>query len=291
MSVDKKQINDFMTERGGFTMTPNELWEVDLDHIAKVIWNYVFSRSSTWESSQNNIARNLKLHPNTVTKHVSELKKLNMLKTERGPNNATNYEIVPPNLWCAKIRAPLQEAHQTSPSCEPVPYELAHTQEEKKNQEENRLVGLKNNIQEGKTNNVLPENVTSRPESSPNSAAPTSRAILAQWKPTHKFMAKELTQLIADLFETLKTYHHPKDELSTDVILKTLFGTDPHRQIRFMVPIAKQTIDEQRELIYAPEFQMREASPRLTKSPGRVVEEEFDRFAYVMSKAKEKKHV
>lgn len=99
MSVNKKRINDYITARGGFTMVPNELWELNINTTAKAIWCYIFSRKASWQSSQNNVARNLKLHANTVAKHVPKLVELNMLKITKGTNNAFDYEIIPPNEW------------------------------------------------------------------------------------------------------------------------------------------------------------------------------------------------
>jgi len=133
MSVNKKRINDRMTERGGFAMIPNEIWEIrDLDHTAKVIWCYIFSRAHTWQSSNANIARNLKLSTNTVALYVPKLVELNMIIVEKGANNANNFEIVPPELWCIKTDGPQNQIDQTIPDCGTDPKKSLGTQEGKK---------------------------------------------------------------------------------------------------------------------------------------------------------------
>lgn len=100
MSVNKKSYNDHMQERGAYAIVPNEIWERnDLDHTAKVIWCYILSRKADWNSSRNNIARNLSMSVNTVSHYVEQLKALNILSVTNSPQGSWNFEIIAPDQW------------------------------------------------------------------------------------------------------------------------------------------------------------------------------------------------
>jgi hypothetical protein len=100
VGVDKSSIVNFIKERGGFTMVPNELWTVDhLDSIAKHIWCYIYSLPSDWSSSRNNLYRNLNMSNNTVSAHIEKLVGLNMLIIKKGKRNSWNFKILPPSCW------------------------------------------------------------------------------------------------------------------------------------------------------------------------------------------------
>lgn len=99
MSINKRQYNDYYDSIGGWHRVPNEIWEINLDHTCKVIWCYLLSRDSNWDSSRNNIARNLNLHRNTVTLCIEKLENHNMvLKTSPG-RQSWDFSILPPTEW------------------------------------------------------------------------------------------------------------------------------------------------------------------------------------------------
>lgn len=117
----------------------------------------------------------------------------------------------------------------------------------------------------------------------------TPEAILATWKPTGKINYKELDNSMSDLFTTLKFYSFPKEEISTKKIIRAMFGPSPAKEINWLVLKAEQAAEEQREIIYSSGLQMQSG---LTKTPARMVEDvEFNRFEFIMSKAKGAKNV
>ncbi len=105
----------------------------------------------------------------------------------------------------------------------------------------------------------------------------SSEAILAKWKP-NRVDSKDLENQVAELFTTLKHYSIPKDELSTKKIIKTMFGPTPSKKIDWLIEKATQAIDEQRELIYAPEIDMQQAPlevPVTNGKPGQLRRKNF----------------
>lgn len=99
MSINKSRYNDYMQQRGGYAVVPNEIWETDLDPATKVIWCYLLSRTPTWDSSRNNLAANLGYHRNTVSSCVAELESRNMLRITSPGRQRWDFEILPPSEW------------------------------------------------------------------------------------------------------------------------------------------------------------------------------------------------
>jgi hypothetical protein len=145
MSINKKNHVDFLQKRGKFSMVPNEIWEtVDLDHIGKFIWMYILSQDPNWSSSRNNIARNLGIAKDTVTKYINLLIKLNMLKISVSGRHSWDFEIMPPDHW-TKIRPDQNQASQlTGPTVGPLPDQNQASQVAPLDQ---RLVHTQNNTQ------------------------------------------------------------------------------------------------------------------------------------------------
>lgn len=97
----KKQVYlNHMVQRGQYSMVPNELYcAKELKGIAKLIWGYLIAQAPYWESSRNNIARNLGLWPQTVTKYLRQLETWNLLVITKGRRGAFDIQMLPPDQW------------------------------------------------------------------------------------------------------------------------------------------------------------------------------------------------
>ncbi len=82
MSIEKSAYLQELDDRGGYGRLPNEIWEMKIDHIAKIIWAYLVSQKPSWDSSRNNISRNLDIHKDTVSKHVEALEQRSLNNIE-----------------------------------------------------------------------------------------------------------------------------------------------------------------------------------------------------------------
>lgn len=100
MNVQKTAYTKEIQDHGEFVMIPNEIFERrDLDHLAKLIWCYVTSRPPYWNSSRNNLARNLGIDRETVSKYILQLTDRNLLRVTIGMRKSWNFEIVPKSEW------------------------------------------------------------------------------------------------------------------------------------------------------------------------------------------------
>lgn len=86
--------------KGYYAPIPNELFEAtNVDHIAKLIWCYLFSKPENWNSSRNNLARNLGMTNNTVSAHIKQLESFNMVKVVNGERGAWDFVMLSPDEW------------------------------------------------------------------------------------------------------------------------------------------------------------------------------------------------
>jgi hypothetical protein len=223
MSVNKNKINNFIQDRGGFTMIPNELYEIaELDFNDIVIWSYIYSRASGWASSQGNVARNLSLHPNTVAKHVVKLVELGMLATSQGANNAQNYEILAPDQWkvttrgCGAINGMHHSPEHTRPHGDVIgsasPQGTPKKEEEKKGENKNPLPPLR--------------------EKKAAEEKETQETIILSWKGESgdigNFLSfKNAPQYLSGLVETFAAHGYTPDEIDQKLVIKLLFGKNP----------------------------------------------------------------
>lgn len=100
MNVHKEGYTREVASRGQYTMIANEIFErQDLGHLAKLVWCYITSQRPNWSSSRNNLARNLGIDRETVSKHVTQLIEKNLLRVRNGARGSWEFEIVPPSRW------------------------------------------------------------------------------------------------------------------------------------------------------------------------------------------------
>lgn len=99
MNIDKSAYNNYLQERGGFAMPANELFEVKIEILAKWIWYYILAQKPTWRSSRNNVARNLNLSVNTVSKHLITLEECGMLIVDRTNEGGLKFQFPPVSNW------------------------------------------------------------------------------------------------------------------------------------------------------------------------------------------------
>lgn len=69
---------------------------------------YILSRRPDWNSSRNNVARNLNIKPDTATEHIKILEALNMLVVDR-TNESWSFEVCPPEDWITVIEQPVTD--------------------------------------------------------------------------------------------------------------------------------------------------------------------------------------
>ncbi len=115
-------------------MVPNQLWELkEVDQYSKVIWCYIYSQREDWASSRNNLARNLNMSVNTVTRHVESLEKLGMLVVDR-THEAWSFTPLPPTNWISHCSGSdliqITQCSTTESLSDPVPDQpVIHTKD------------------------------------------------------------------------------------------------------------------------------------------------------------------
>lgn len=132
MSINKKRYHDSMTGRGQFAIVPNELWNLQLDVYCKSLWAYLISMPSNWDSSRNNIARNLGISKDKTSETLKILEGHNMLRIEVAGDGAWNIDILPPEEWVG----PDQKQSRPGPNMVQAPDQIWSTYN--KREEENK---------------------------------------------------------------------------------------------------------------------------------------------------------
>ncbi len=247
MSIEKSKYLQELDDRGGYGRLPNEIWEMKIDHIAKIIWAYLVSQKPSWDSSRNNISRNLDIHKDTVSKHVEALEQLNMIKVIKGTNNAWSFEIVPPSGWLARAGYPAVQAKNGPPTSRladspPEASQTVHQRPEDQPTLNNR--NTINNTDETNSSDFKEKELISNPKKISTTPA---TAILISWRnqfPDLKFISgKKAKPNIEALFMTLKQHDHMGDALSTTQILKAIFGSNPKPKMRAWIEDVEGQID------------------------------------------------
>ena len=98
-NIDKSDYEDHLNDRGKYFRVPNEIWVVQVDAFARIIWMYIFSQKPTWPSSMKNIARNLGMHEDTVKKHLRKLEEVKMIVVDRSSPKGWRFYIPPVSKW------------------------------------------------------------------------------------------------------------------------------------------------------------------------------------------------
>lgn len=288
MGVNKKRYNEHIDR--DYVRIPNFLptLKVDgLDVYAKMIWLYITSEGPSWDSSRNNIARNLGLAPETVSEKVKILQNLNMLVIKTGKGNSWNFEIMPTNEWAINCLG--NDVTQTGqPDTNTVGGTVTHIQEEK---EDNKSLARNfNSIKEEKSipyTNLLPVNQGQQ-------AAPTLTFmnIVNSWvssvdKPLDHLSHKNMESTLSSIVATCKVNGLTREEINPSKFSKIFFDKLPRKS-------STQKWQGDIEQLFAQladaqyfNVKIEQAVPGLTKTPVKVVEDvEFNRFAHVMAKAK-----
>lgn len=236
MAVDKNQYNNSITARGSFAMVPNELWERDdLDHTAKVIWCYILSRDPKWDSSRNNVARNLGMDGKTVTKYLKQLVQVNLLQVRKGANNSWDFEIIPPAQWgptdlTGGVTTTPVSSNPGVPATPLVGLDLPSgevaTTPHPRRKEDKKDGGddVGGSDQEEKI-------------SHPNSNKPSPDDIILAWRSQwgerdSSFLAAAVaSQNLADLVATFQNYNYDPSSISIKKVIATCFTNPNHPKI------------------------------------------------------------
>jgi hypothetical protein len=130
MPVNKNRIRESIAghKRGNFSQIPNEIWELEsIKPLTKLIWMYILSRRPDWNSSRNNVAKNLNIEPETASTHIKILEDLKMLIVNR-TNESWGFEICPPEDWIIQTDRSLSE-RKSHPGGNPTQAEIPPTSE------------------------------------------------------------------------------------------------------------------------------------------------------------------
>jgi hypothetical protein len=291
MSVTKTKVTSEIKGRGHFAIIPNEIWATDIPFEAKVIWVYLMAQGESWDSSQNNLVRRFGMGKKTMSDLLNTLEKYGFIIMKKKGPKGTKFEMLPPSSWSCGYEywfSPLPVLPVTgipgdqtgSPQNQTgSPQNHIQEKEEEEIEEERR-----------ETHSLISKEIDSSPVNHIHPSADTSEitveAILATWKPGPKTDYKDFDGLFCDLFTTIKHYGFSKDQLSTKKILKSVFGSTPPATIKWKVDKAETCIEEQRELVYAPDLKI-QTGKVLSRSPVKIEDREtFNQFDWIMSKAK-----
>jgi hypothetical protein len=105
MSLHKRDLQDEILHRTGYTPCPNELFEaLKGEPIAFVVWMYIFKQCETWNPSYTKMTVDLGMSRNAVIRAVKILEELNLLVVHsggqlNGANETNKYELSPIKNW------------------------------------------------------------------------------------------------------------------------------------------------------------------------------------------------
>lgn len=316
MSVNKKKYNDHIQERGSYAVIPNEIWEIeDVDHIAKIIFCYIVSRSASWSSSRNNIANNLNISRNTVTKYLDQLADFNLINVKKGTRNSWDFEINPPCDWvipCTGSKLdrfnfdPVNNATGSSRDpvkgtdrvkIDPVEGTTGSSRDPHPRRTITKLSCFDFPEEEEICESTceLPEedNNFSLPEIGKKTAPPTFEQIVNSWKaqtenPLSELSGKSMKETLGMIVSTAYEHNVSSDEVSENAFIRLVFKkVKNNKKVQSWIDDIKATFCELRDSTYS---NINFSSPQtcLTKPPGKIKneDEEFDQFEYFLSKVK-----
>lgn len=98
-NISKNDYNEYLSDRGQYCRIANEIWEVNIEPYAKLVWMYIVAQKPTWQSSMKNIARNTGISEPTVKKHLLLLEEANMIVVDRSSPHGWKFYFPPVSSW------------------------------------------------------------------------------------------------------------------------------------------------------------------------------------------------
>ena len=143
MSVNKSELTRSISQRGHFSIIPNEIWTLELSMKAKIVFLYLLSQSDTWNPGLRGIAEGTSISVPTARLALKELEDANMITVSESIQGLRNvYCFTSMECWkfagCAKTCTPTPPvtvqklAHSPATDLHTTVQKLAHIQEEDK---------------------------------------------------------------------------------------------------------------------------------------------------------------
>jgi hypothetical protein len=297
MSLHKRDLQDEILHRTGYTPCPNELFEaLKGEPTAFMVWMYIFKQSETWNPSYTRISIDLNISRNSVIRAVKILEDLKILIVHsggqfNGVNETNKYELSPiaqwtiapnttqesPNPFCGGVVQKMHQGDQpflggrgakNAPGGGALEV-LELRQKETKTEEQT----VEKKVEEKKTN---PEATYSLTEATKATVAmkkanesvtipqekPTVREILRSWKrvlPDRPSFDARLS-LLEDLFATLKKFSYKEDDLPRTFKEEALSSWVNSKSKEYIIKFSNEDYDKALSIL-SPEIQIVSATP------------------------------
>jgi hypothetical protein len=288
MSLHKRDLQDEILHRTGYTPCPNELFEaLKGEPTAFMVWMYIFKQSETWNPSYTKISTDLNISRNSAIKAVKILEERNLLVVHsggqfNGVNETNKYELSPINQWDMA-----QNLHQG------VPNNLGGVVQNLHQGVPNNLGGVVQNLHQGVVQNLnwnkeliikeqretVEEKIEEKiptPETTKATAAlnkaneptlipeerPTVREVLRSWKrvlPDRPSFDARLS-LLEDLFATLRNFSYKEDDLPRSFKEEALSSWVNSKSKDYVVKFSNEDYDKALSIL-SPEIQIVSATP------------------------------
>ena len=99
MSLCKNQLTKSLSNRGNFSIIPNEYWELDISLKAKVVYGYIIAQAEFWNPSLRAMSKKLNISVNTIRSAIEELRSANMLQISSEAGACNQYILTSVDVW------------------------------------------------------------------------------------------------------------------------------------------------------------------------------------------------
>ena len=280
MSLHKRDLQDEILHRTGYTPCPNELFEaLKGEPTAFMVWMYIFKQNETWNPSYTKISTDLNISRNSAIKAVKLLEEKKLLIVHSGGqfngiNETNKYELSPITQWNMA-----QNLHQGVPNNlggvvqnmhQGVVQNLNWNKELIKKEEEETV---EEKIEEKKSNPGAAYSVTEATKAviamkKANESVtipqekPTVREIFRSWKrvlPDRPSFDARLS-LLEDLFATLKKFSYKEEDLPRSFKEEALSPWVGPKSKEYVIKYSNEDYDKSLSIL-SPEIQIVSATP------------------------------
>ena len=100
MSINKSDLTKSITNRGGFSMVPNDIWTQTISNHAKIVYMYLLAQSEKWNPGSREIATGTSIGRDSVRNALKELEAAKMITISEGPRGLRDiYQFNPLEDW------------------------------------------------------------------------------------------------------------------------------------------------------------------------------------------------
>lgn len=256
MSLHKRDLQDEIIHRTGYTPCPNELFDaLKGEPTAFMVWMYIFKQCEGWNPSYTKISSDLEISRNSAIKAVKILEERKLLVIHaggqfNGVNETNKYELAPIKQWGVA-----QDLHQGDP---------------------NNLGGVVQNLHQGVVQNLNwnkelirkderaggEEKIKTEKQEPVPEVKPTVKEVLRSWKralPERPSFDARLS-LLEDLFATLKKFSYKEDDLPRTFKDEALSSWVGPKSKDYAVKYSNEDYDKALSIL-SPEIQIVSATP------------------------------